>query len=125
MTPYQRGALAELMAETRAIEFHYGDCVGVDEQAFWMGVELGWGGVYHAHPATGTPEWIAKWCARTYLNSAVGVEVHEAKHPLERNKDIVLSSDVLWAFPGKESSGTWYTVEYAKKHGIPIVVHLP
>ena len=44
-----------------------------------------------------------------------------AEAALARNKDIVNAADAVVAFPTKKSRGTWHTVNYAKKKGIPVV----
>lgn len=124
----QRARLIDLICEAPISEFHYGDCKGVDEEAFWLCVELGSGGVMHAHPATLNPKWDAQWRAHTTDHSdMVGIITHEPKHPLARNQDMVDAADIVWAFPENDSGtgGTWFTINYARARGVPVEVALP
>jgi hypothetical protein len=56
-------------------------------------------------------------------------EVREAKHPLERNHDIVDQTDFMIAAPFTESevlrSGTWSTIRYARKQGKEVYIFTP
>lgn len=120
--------LVDLCSDTILSEFHYGDCVGVDEAAMWICHSSGHDGVFHSHPATMNPEWDAKWRARTAERfPELGIIEYEAKHPLTRNKDMVDACDVLWAFPESaiEKGGTWHTVNYARSKGVPVELVLP
>ena len=51
------------------------------------------------------------------------------KHPLDRNKDIVDSCDIIIATPKEFKevlrSGTWATIRYARKQGKEVVVIYP
>jgi hypothetical protein len=82
------------------LEFHHGDAAGADRQArdlisgsFSRYIEI------VAHPA--------------------------GPDPLARNREIVAESDILIAAPltDKETirSGTWATIRYARRAGIPVV----
>ena len=47
---------------------------------------------------------------------------------IQRDKDMVDEADYLWAAPHGEEiirSGTWTTVRYARKKGIPITIIMP
>lgn len=92
---------------------HHGDCLGADAQLheiarrnhLWIVV----------HPPTNTK--LRAWCK--------GDIAMPAKPYLERNRVIVTSSDVLVATPKsrqKANSGTWYTVEQARKLSKPVVI---
>lgn len=102
--------LLDILLRTVNNVFHYGACVGADDEAAKIANELG----YHivAHPATGlTP------LARSMLAEPMGT-VWKPKPALERNKDIVDVSEVLIAVPRTSEerlrSGTWATVRYAR-----------
>lgn len=96
---------------------HHGDCVGSDEQAFNIAKFLGFASI--AYPASDVRN---RWLASTASDI-----IRDAAPALERNKTIVSDSDILIAAvhgfnPGRmqERSGTWATIRYAKKEGLPI-----
>jgi hypothetical protein len=128
MTLEQKRTFVNELSDLVVVEFHYGDCVGADDDAFW--ICRGVARVLHAHPATLGPEWDAQWQARTaerFPND--GIVEHPPLHPLKRNKMIVNSSDLLYACPEefeeKLRSGTWSTVRYAVANGKPVRIILP
>jgi len=90
------------------IEFHHGDCVGSDEQAHYMALELNLRVIVHP------PEDPKK---RAFCRGAF--EYKKEKPYLDRNHDIVDETDCLLATPKCEveelRSGTWATYRYAKK----------
>lgn len=112
--------LARLQDPSYAVtEAHHGDCVGND--AF-----------FHAavrkcrpnariviHPPT-------EGAFRAYMDGTC--ELPPASY-LERNRAIVSSSDILWAFPNSMSevlrSGTWSTIRYAAQAGKPVWIVFP
>lgn len=110
-------------------EFHHGCSVGADADLVTtiMRGRIGatddrtWADI-HAHPCTldGMVDRGAE---------ALSSEVHPAKPPLERNRDIVDSCDVLLACPKtmdeEQRSGTWATIRYARKVGRPVVIFWP
>lgn len=109
MTDTQRTRVAELLK--RASEFHHGDCVGADAQAHELALALKIPIVIHP------PENPNKraWCQ--------GGLVLPPKPYLERNQDIVDQTEILIATPFEAEtlrSGTWATVRYARRRGIPI-----
>ena len=97
--------------------FHHGDCVGADEEAHHIALVNGM--KIHLHPpensksrAFCTPNWTA-----------------EEKPYLERNKDIVRASSLMFATPKEYEevlrSGTWSTVRFARKIGVRVCIVLP
>lgn len=123
MTRSQKQAFIEWVARTPMSEWHYGCCRGADTEALWLLVELGGGGVIHAHPATLGPTWDAKNVVLPTEEDieALGIVMHEPKHPLARNKDIVRSSDVLFAAPAPTSRGTYATIDFARRMNIAVI----
>lgn len=122
---HQRTELINLLCSTRMTEFHYGCCVGVDTQALWLAVETGAGGVIHAHPATKNPEWDTKYVEFPTEEDVLhlGIQMHPAKDPLERNREMVDAVDVVWAFPNSNAwSGTLYTITYARAQKKEVIV---
>lgn len=95
---------------------HHGDCAGSDEQAFKLAKRIGFATA--AYPASDVSEI---WHANTDSDLRF-----DAAPALKRNLRIVSQSNVLVAAvhgfnPSKmqERSGTWATIRYAKKEGVP------
>jgi len=114
MSDAQRSALrAELAGAT---ELHHGDCVGADVEADSIARELELDVV--VHPPSDSR--LRAFCARP------GDVVWQPAPYLERNRDIVDSTDRLVAAPRSDEeelrSGTWATVRYARKVGRPATV---
>ena len=118
MTDMQRRELRayveELCNKFRAVEFHHGDCVGADEEAHYLLLNLVSRMVVHPGPET----WKRAHCR--------GGECRQSKGFRERNQDIVDTCHVLIAAPRslKEElrSGTWMTVRMARRAKKPIVI---
>lgn len=92
-------------------EFHYGDCVGVDEQMLWLllGVTQP---TLHIYPALVSE----KWRAHTFDKLGGhpnGITVYKALPPKVRNGYIAENCEELWAFPGS-GGGTWDCVRKAQ-----------
>jgi hypothetical protein len=110
MTEKQKHEIAKLIKQ--ASEFHHGDCIGADSEAHQLAIEYGIFTVIHP------PDNPSKraWC--------VGDQVLPAKPYLDRNHDIVDQTEVLIAAPFEDEdklrSGTWATIRYAKRQGVPI-----
>lgn len=118
MTPRQKTVVRDLFVLLNPSEFHHGDCVGADAQAHE---------IFRAcrkqkiilHPP------IVTW-KRAYCKADVSLAPLSY---LDRNKEIVINSDVLIATPGEDQeqlrSGTWSTVRFARKQHRPIYLVLP
>lgn len=120
-TPKQLDALTrvfwELLDEGITWQ-HNGDCIGADEQAGKLWLQMG--GAIHLHP----PGINSK---RAFLQ-----DIDEGSHPKpyrERNQDIVNASERLVATPGgmeeELRSGTWMTIRMARRKGIPRIIVWP
>lgn len=94
-----------------ANEFHHGDAIGADANAFAIATYLGWRTI--AHPCDLEHK-------RAFTPSDIVMPV---RRPLARNWIIVHSVDVLAAAPLSHNevtrSGTWSTIRYARDAGIP------
>ena len=121
LTPAQGGALARLVRDAAVTEFHHGCCRGADAEAVRH--------VRRYHPAADIvghqPETTA-----LVANPAVWASnrLVDPLPYLERNRGIVDGCEVLVACPeGPEvlRSGTWSTVRYARRAGVPVVVVWP
>lgn len=123
MTVAQRNTVFTTMVEAvgefgrEGVEARHGDCVGADRDFHLICKGLGlW--------IVGYPpirEDRRAWC-----------DFNEERAPreyLDRNKDIVNQSNVLVACPRSAAeelrSGTWSTVRYARKVGVPVLLVLP
>ena len=98
-------------------EIHTGDCVGVDKELHDFAKSRGVLSV--GHPPI-------KEELRAYCDFDITEEVRSY---LRRNRDIVNSSDKVYAFPPTEEDsgygGTWYTIRYAKRVKKRLVVVTP
>ena len=107
MTGAQIASFSRLLTELQPTEFVHGDCVGADAEAHSIALEAG------------IDVYIRPCDLPARANCAGAVQLFEAKRPLDRNRDIVDSVDVLVATPNSVEeqvrSGTWYTVRYARK----------
>jgi hypothetical protein len=124
MTKYQReqvekfliSAQSKLVSEVTG-ELHHGDCHGVDVEAAIIAKKLGYRIV--SHPPI-------KEDLQAFYQS------HEYREPLSyfaRNRNIVNETDYLLVVPyqmeWQSNGGTWYTHDYAKKVGKPIIMFWP
>jgi hypothetical protein len=118
MTEYQFSELTEfLRAFPSDTEFHHGDCVGVDVEAAALARSMGM--LIVCHPPNNPSN-------RGFYG---GDEMRTPRSYLERNRNIVLSSDVLLVVPAESQQqprgGTWYTYNFAGKCAVPRVLFLP
>ena len=117
MSPFQRAALWKVLRETAVEEFHHGLCLGADEEAHEIAVELGLRIIGHPPIKTGKK-------MRTKPKEFVCI--CRPREYLARNHDIVDETDMLIAAPKflheELRSGTWATVRYAQKHGKPVTI---
>ncbi|QYN40986.1 hypothetical protein K1T35_47450 (plasmid) [Pseudonocardia sp. DSM 110487] len=120
LTAAQRETLRQVLADlaiSARPELHHGDCVGVDEQAATIAWRLGYWIV--GHPAD-DPDGRAHSTCNLLL---------APRDSAARNRDIVDVADLLIGCPGGEEewpgSGTWYTINYARTSGVPLLVVSP
>ena len=100
---------------------HHGDAVGADHLAHEMASELGYDVIVHP------PRYHSM---RAFCESGNIVMTMPEKPYLARNRDIVDAVSLLVAMPvdpdrEERRSGTWMTVRYARKTGIPVVMVRP
>ena len=120
MTDLQRERVAELLYQNRPAVVHHGDCIGADSQfhdSVLLLPQLTW---IEVHPST-----LTKF--RAYRKANV---VHPVKPPKDRNRDIVRSSELLYAAPKttpaeSPRSGTWQTVRLMLSFQKPVTVIWP
>lgn len=107
--------LTEVLWSLEMIEFHHGDCLGADALAHTLVREIAPGIRIVIHPPL-DPR------LRAYRE---GDEILSVKPYLERNKDIVDSTEILIGLPsGPEylRSGTWSTIRYAQSLGHQVLL---
>lgn len=112
------GALAaSLFDRIFKVEFHHGDCLGSDAQAAEIARNLGYRII--SHPPIDPKH-------RAYVPA--DFEFIEREY-LDRNKDIVDCAMLLVATPGQwaeqQRSGTWSTIRYARRTGVPVLIVYP
>lgn len=115
-----RKILNHLSSLKQIKEIHHGDCIGADSiihnisiEEFCLDVVI--------HPPFSTKK-------RAFNKNFL--RIVEEKQYLERNKDIVDQTDILFAFPKDNKgeairSGTWSTVRYARKQNKKIIIIRP
>lgn len=123
MTGAQRDRVWKIMVDAvgeygrQGIEARHGDCIGADRDFHSICRTLGLWIVGYPPVVSGKRAWCDFDSER------------EPREYLERNRDIVNASDVLVACPAgvveELRSGTWSTVRYARKAGIPVMLVLP
>ena len=119
MTREQREAITVILDKIEPLEVHHGDCVGADAQFHEIAVKKGLRIIIHpAHMVGGK---------RAYCSGAY--HTHEPIPPLERNRVIVGTSDLMLATPRERMeilrSGTWATIRYAKGRSKGLYVVFP
>jgi hypothetical protein len=102
----------------------HGACVGCDRDAHVLAWQLGYRFILHPpvnHKLRAWMEFTEWW------NPVLDVVLPEHEY-IERNHHIVDAVSLLIATPDgpeRERSGTWSTVRYAQKQGVPTVVIMP
>jgi hypothetical protein len=112
MTLMQRTTFDELLLRFSTTDapnqFHYGECLGADEQAAQDALTLGY--ELFAHPCTLADQRIPEKRRPRTLHT------YPIADPLDRNRHIVSASRILIATPGEDverlRSGTWATIRY-------------
>ncbi len=113
MTDTQKLELRQILRYFHRGLFHHGDCIGADAEAHDIAREFSYG--VEIHPPLESRK--RAWCS--------SMLVHDPKPYLERNHDIVDACHLLIACPaGPEvmRSGTWATIRYARRTGVPVVI---
>ncbi len=119
MTQRQKDTLAMLLFNFKPNwdYFHHGDCIGADAEAHDIAVAEAFTIIIHP------PDDDKK---RAFKE---GFSVMRPRPYLERNKDIVMSCQILIAAPEtmfeEQRSGTWATTRFAQKSTPPIIILAP
>lgn len=116
----QLGSLIEIVEGLDILQAHHGDCLGADEEFAVIVETVRPETELHCHP----PEDGKKRAFTRYQIS------YPEKPYLVRNRHIVRASDLMIACPSgtkeiQRGSGTWATIRYARKDGVPLVIIWP
>jgi hypothetical protein len=104
--------LIKLSSAANITEFHHGDCVGADADAHKVVQKVLPKTKIVIHPPL--VDVLRAFCE--------GGTVLDRKSYLERNRDIVDAVDFIIAAPKKDSKGTLYTMNYAKRKKVPVLL---
>lgn len=121
----QRAALRAILGTLASVEaccLHHGDCIGADATAQELCQSVGIGTVIHPPVNQG-------WRAYSHHFGKNILKVLPPKSFLGRDRDIVDSCQLLIACPRTRTlephSGTWYTVQYARRSRVPVLLIYP
>lgn len=117
MSDKQRDFLERFLKDNSFNEGHHGDCIGADAE-------------FHQYCIAAAVPVVLHPPLRSYKRAFCREYVRKLpqKDYLRRNDEIVISTDLLIAFPkGSEEvrSGTWYTVRMARRLNRPILIVYP
>ena len=116
-TQEQKNSLKSLLHRVAPSTLVHGDCLGVDQEAGVLAIEEGIR--VHLYPST----------LSEFRAHSDGVVIEDPSPPLYRNKRMVDSVQLVLAVPSTYKnvtrSGTWYTVRYARKQGVPVILLYP
>ena len=121
MTNEQKRTLASILSwyasRENAERFVHGACIGADGQAATIAKNL-------AYTTVARPSNIEGM--QTSVRSDINLH---SQRPLDRNKDIVKTTDLLIACPREteevQRSGTWSTIRYALTLLKPVIIIYP
>ena len=98
----------------------HGDCIGADEE--FDGIASSLGIERQIYPCTLEDQ-------RAHCENLGAKVKQKSKTPLERNKDIVKSSNIVIATPSsnveEQRSGTWATIRFARKTKAMLIIVFP
>lgn len=118
MTGPQLAKLEEFLRGAEPAWLHHGDCIGADAEAHAVCLDR----VIDVALHPPTDERLRAFCQGAR-------KVYDPQPFLKRDRDIVMSSDMLVAAPKTPHevlrSGTWTTLRYAKSRKMPWVLLLP
>jgi len=120
MLSRQRQSIEVLLKLLQPKEVHHGDCVGADEQFHRIAQDLGLRIIIH-------PPDNPKLQAQCMIDNERSFRLFPRPY-MDRNRDIVMASDIVLAAPAEEEvqrSGTWMTVRTAKGMSKHVIVVYP
>lgn len=121
----QAAALRERIADPSVNVVHHGDCQGVDELSGGIACALGKNIVIHPPISTNFRAFAHQFCSVCQWRRLL---LDEQPY-LERDRAIVDVVDELVALPSTltpvSGSGTWYTVNYARRVGRKVEIIYP
>ena len=122
MSKNQIDTLKSILNNIFIEEFHHGKCIGADTQAH----EIAWDTIIRVKKIVIHPPLDKSLESKTIKQQPGETEELPPKNYLERNRDIVDSTDILIAAPNSiinnQNSGTWYTISYAYQNKKPVII---
>ena len=119
MTDTQMVGIVENLIAYKPKFVKHGDCLGADAQFHELCLAYGKCQII-IHPPTNTT--MRAYCKGAHVMT-------QPKPYLDRNKDMVIWSNLLIACPHEKKevlrSGTWSTIRYARKTGTEVVIIYP
>lgn len=104
-------------------EYHHGDCLGSDSEFHLWLVE------HHTQPIKFVLHPPSNPIKRAFCQYDGLIEIKRERYYLDRNKDIVIETDLMIATPKEEQevlrSGTWATIRYARQLHKPTYIIYP
>ena len=137
LSPVSKKRQDDLARRLRALDralgkcvLHHGDCVGADAYSHTIAFDLGWD--IEVHP----PSDSKKRAGCKVVRPSSRLTMHKPISYLNRNKNIVKRSDVLFALPNnpddleliddprynRRLGGTWATVRFALKQNVNVII---
>lgn len=108
-------------------ELHHGDCQGGDREIDELVARQGMCSLIIVHPASGSAARKRAFCH--VRNWPYPREVRPDRPPIERNHEMVDSTELTVALPSsyieQRRSGTWATIRYAIRSGQHLCVIYP
>jgi len=121
MTPAQRERVLDLLQEHRPALFVHGQCSGVDVEVAAIADKMQPRPRIHSMPGPDGDPW--QGCF-SFNDEVAPPATHFA-----RNRAIVRSVDLIIGCPRESThqarGGTWYTIDFARKSGVPCIVVFP
>ena len=116
MSNIQKKIVTHLLSIYKPDKVRHGDCIGADNDFHNIAKDIGIDIILH-------PPINEKY--RAFCDSK---EILEAKDYLDRNRDMINSSELLLATPKDKEvlrSGTWMSIRYAISRKIPVWIIYP
>lgn len=125
-TRLQLASVGWLWSRYEIKELHNGDCVGADEQLYYLARSFG--ATVTLHPPT-DPKYRAFCGQSDCVVFDTTITIRPEKTYFIRDRDVVDESDVVVGLPKKpweeDHGGTWYTINYAREQEKPLAIVWP
>lgn len=117
MSDLQKQSVIDFIKSKVITKIIHGGCIGADMDFHYICKDY-YREVYPGHFKNNPND---RTLQGNYLDADL---IHESQSHFKRNRDIVDNCDILIATPYNNNGkgGTWYTINYAKKIGKPIII---